>query len=146
MEWSISLLRHFKIQTLLKIGSLSKLTRRPRGGGQQVNFYSEGPKAKWIHSALDIIHSLIEWKFECDRLLSAAASVCLSSLKNCCMAAISAFRVTQHSQIFHFSLEIEFNPLRFIDYTIPRLCSTYAVATIGLRDSIITLRSYVNQA
>ena len=38
MEWSISLLRHFKIQTLLKI--------------------------------------------------------------NCCMAAISAFRVTQHSQIF----------------------------------------------
>ena len=27
--------------------------------------------------ALDIIHSLIERKFECDRLLSAAASVCL---------------------------------------------------------------------
>ena len=84
------------------------------------------------------------------------------------MAAISAFRVTQHSQIFHFSLEIEFNALRFINYTIfvifvaivmaynififilfcsiavvpyilgctikhlgtiPRLCSTYAVAT-----------------
>ena len=46
------------------------------------------------------------------------------------MAAISAFRVTQHSQTFHFSLEIEFNALRFINYTIPRLCSTYAVATI----------------
>ena len=48
------------------------------------------------------------------------------------MAAISAFRVTQHSQIFHFSLEIEFNALRFINYTIPSLCSTYAVATIGV--------------
>ena len=48
------------------------------------------------------------------------------------MAAISAFRVTQHSQIFfHFSLEIEFNALRFINYTIPRLCSVYAVATIA---------------
>ena len=69
MEWSNSLLRHFKIQTLLKI--------------------------------------------------------------NCSMAAISPFGVTQHSQIFHFSLETEFNALRFINYTIPRLCSTYAVATIG---------------
>ena len=29
---------------------------------------------------VDIIHSLIEWRFECDRLLSAATSVCLSSL------------------------------------------------------------------
>ena len=46
------------------------------------------------------------------------------------MAAISAFRVTQHSQIFHFSLEIEFNALHFISYTIPRLSSSYAVATI----------------
>ena len=47
------------------------------------------------------------------------------------MAAISPFRVTQHSQIFfHFSLEVEFNALLFINYTIPRLCSTYAVATI----------------
>ena len=47
------------------------------------------------------------------------------------MAAISAFGVTQHSQIFfHFSSEIEFNALRFTNYTIPRLCSTYAVATI----------------
>ena len=48
------------------------------------------------------------------------------------MAACSAFRVMQHSQIFHFSLEIEFNALRFINYTIPRLCSTYAVATLVL--------------
>ena len=63
VEWSNSLLRHFKIQTLLKI--------------------------------------------------------------NCCIAAISAFGVTQHSQLFHFSLEIEFNALRFINYTIPRLSSTY---------------------
>ena len=47
------------------------------------------------------------------------------------MAAISAFRVTQHSQIFfHFSSEIEFNALRFINYIIPRLCSTYTVATL----------------
>ena len=43
------------------------------------------------------------------------------------MAAISAFGITQHSQIFHFSLEIEFNALRFI---IPRLYLTYAVATL----------------
>ena len=28
------------------VGSSSKLTRRPRGGGQQANFYSEGLKAK----------------------------------------------------------------------------------------------------
>ena len=55
VEWSNGLLRHFKIQTLLKI--------------------------------------------------------------NCSMAAISAFGVTQHSQIFHFSLEIEFSALRFINYT-----------------------------
>ena len=52
------------------------------------------------------------------------------------MAAISAFRVTQHSQFFHFSLEIEFNVLRFINYTIPRLCSTYAVATIPPQYSV----------
>ena len=51
---------------------------------------------------------------------------------NCCMAACSAFRVMQHSQIFHFSLEIEFNAFRFINYTIPRLCSTYAVTTLVL--------------
>ena len=48
------------------------------------------------------------------------------------MAAISAFGVTQHSQSFHFSLETEFNALRFINYTIPRLCSTYAVAIIEI--------------
>ena len=47
------------------------------------------------------------------------------------MATISAFRVTQHNQIFHFSLEIEFTALRFINYTIPMLCSTYAVATLA---------------
>ena len=47
------------------------------------------------------------------------------------MAAISAFRVTQHiARFFHFSLEVESNALRFINYTIPRLCSNYAVATI----------------
>ena len=45
------------------------------------------------------------------------------------MAVIRAFRVTQHSQIFSLSLEIEFNALCFINYTIPRLCSSYAVAT-----------------
>ena len=37
------------------------------------------------------------------------------------MAAISAFHVTQHGQVFHCSLEIEFNALRFINYMIPRL-------------------------
>ena len=34
------------------------------------------------------------------------------------------------ARFFHLSLETEFNALRFINYTIPRLCSTYAVATI----------------
>ena len=33
------------------------------------------------------------------------------------------------ARFFHFSLETEFNASRFINYTIPRLCSTYAVAT-----------------
>ena len=50
-------------------------------------FYLEGLMAKWIQSALDIIHPLIEWRFEFDRLLSAAASVCLRSLLSqrfCC--------------------------------------------------------------
>ena len=47
------------------------------------------------------------------------------------MAGISAFRVMRNiARIFHFSLEIEFNALRFINYTIPRLCSTYAVAAL----------------
>ena len=46
------------------------------------------------------------------------------------MAAISAFRVTQHSQIFNFSSEIKFNALSFINYTIPWIYSTYAVATL----------------
>ena len=55
------------------------------------------------------------------------------------MAAIRAFRVTQHSQIFfHFSLEIEFNALRFINYTVPRLCLTYAVATIQVINTACT--------
>ena len=54
------------------------------------------------------------------------------------MATISAFRVTQHSQIFfHFSLEIEFNALRFINYRIPRLCSTYAVATMKRKFTLV---------
>ena len=53
------------------------------------------------------------------------------------MAAISAFGVTQHNQIFHFSLEIEFNALRFINYTIPRLCSTYAVATLAILTAVL---------
>ena len=34
------------------------------------------------------------------------------------------------ARFFHFSLETELNALHFINYTIPRLCSTYAVATI----------------
>ena len=36
------------------------------------------------------------------------------------------------ARFFHLSLEIEFNALRFINYTIPRLCSTYVVATIDI--------------
>ena len=48
------------------------------------------------------------------------------------MAASSAFRVTQHSQTFSLFFRIEFNALRFINYTIPRLCSTYAEATLVL--------------
>ena len=72
VEWSNSLLRYFKIQTLLKI--------------------------------------------------------------NCCMTAVSASGVTRNiARFFHFSLEIEFNALRFINYTIPRLCSIYAVATLVIK-------------
>ena len=51
---------------------------------------------------------------------------------NCCMAVISALRVTQHiiDIVLNFSLEIEFNTLRFINYIYNfRLCSTYAAAT-----------------
>ena len=58
------------------------------------------------------------------------------------MAAISAFRGMQHSQFFHFSLEIEFNALRFMNYTIPRLSSTYALATIKrLRGVLFIVRA-----
>ena len=46
------------------------------------------------------------------------------------MAAISAFGVTQHSQIFSLFFGTDFSALRFINYTISRLCSAYAVATI----------------
>ena len=45
---------------------------------------------------------------------------------NCCTLLVSR----NIARFFHFSLEIEFNALRFINYTIPRLCSTYAVATL----------------
>ena len=38
------------------------------------------------------------------------------------------------TRFFHFSLEIEFNALRFINYTIPRLCSIYVVATLYIND------------
>ena len=47
------------------------------------------------------------------------------------MAAISLFVSRNVDRFFHFSLEIEFNALRFINYAIPRLFSTYAVATLG---------------
>ena len=65
VEWSTSLLRHFKIQTLLKI--------------------------------------------------------------NCCMAAISAFRVTRHNQIFSVFFR---NRIQCIALYQSSLCSTYAVATL----------------
>ena len=62
------------------------------------------------------------------------------------MAAITGFRVTQHSQIFHCSLEIEINALRFINYTIPRLCSTYAVATLDvMKAEILLLKEQVKK-
>ena len=70
VEWSNSLLRHFKIQMLLKI--------------------------------------------------------------NCCMAVISAFCVTQVSQISSliFRNRIQGIALLIINYTVPKLCSIYAVATL----------------
>ena len=46
------------------------------------------------------------------------------------MAAISTFRVTQHSQIFHLSLETEINALQFVNYTVLRFRSIYAVAIL----------------
>ena len=39
------------------------------------------------------------------------------------------------------ALETEFNALRFISYTIPRLCSTYAIATIEIFIEMIKLHS-----
>ena len=58
------------------------------------------------------------------------------------MAAISAFSVTQHSQIFSlFFRNIEFNALCFINYTISRFCSTYAVATIDGSTLILKLKN-----
>ena len=41
------------------------------------------------------------------------------------------------ARFFHFSLEIEFSALRFINYTIPRLCSTYVVVTIVFQISVL---------
>ena len=46
---------------------------------------------------------------------------------NAVYEVISAFRVTRHTWIFPVSLEIEFNAVRFINYTISKLCSTFAV-------------------
>ena len=43
------------------------------------------------------------------------------------------------ARFFHFSLETEFNALPFINYTIPRLCSTYAMATIEKNTDAISL-------
>ena len=42
------------------------------------------------------------------------------------------------ARFFHFSLEIEFNALRFINYTVPRLCSAYAGATLIIKLKIET--------
>ena len=42
------------------------------------------------------------------------------------------------ARFFHFSLEIEFNALHFINYTIPRLCSTYAMATLITLNLLLT--------
>ena len=41
------------------------------------------------------------------------------------------------ARIFHFFLEIEFNALRFISYTMPRLCSTYVVATLNSNQTFL---------
>ena len=60
--------------------TLSKLTRGPTGGGQQANLHSERPQPNRIHLALDINYSYLNKDFPVDRLLSAAASVCLRSL------------------------------------------------------------------
>ena len=45
------------------------------------------------------------------------------------------------ARFFHFSSEIEFNALRFFNYTIPRLCSTYAVATITTSLDHLSIRN-----
>ena len=46
------------------------------------------------------------------------------------MATIITFVSRSIARFFHFSLEIEFSAMRFTNYTIPRLHSTYAVANI----------------
>ena len=75
VEWSNSLLRHFKIQTLLKI--------------------------------------------------------------NCSMTAISAFGVTQHSQIFSLFFRNRIQCIALYQLHNSQLCSTYAVATIESTSSLM---------
>ena len=43
------------------------------------------------------------------------------------------------ARFFRFSLEIEFNALRFINYIIPRLCPTHAVATVVIEFSVVLM-------
>ena len=61
------------------------------------------------------------------------------------MAAISAFVSHNIARFFHISLQIEFNALRFIIYTISRICSTYAMATLSVEvfDNILKLQSNI---
>ena len=47
------------------------------------------------------------------------------------------------ARFFHFSLEFEFNALHFINYTIPWLCSTYAVATITMHVNLRWINTIV---
>ena len=49
------------------------------------------------------------------------------------------------ARFFHFSLQIEFNALRFINYTIPRLCSTYVDATLDDISFATNFRTRNNQ-
>ena len=59
------------------------------------------------------------------------------------MAQLALLVSRNIARFFHFSLETEFNALRFINYTLPRLCSTYAVATITMLKNRDSLRLFI---
>ena len=96
MEWLNSLLRHFKIQTLLKINccmaaiSAFRVTQHSQIFSLFFRNRIKCIALYQLHSSQALLNLRLLRHFKIQTLLKI----------NCCMAAISAFRVTQHSQIF----------------------------------------------